>query len=245
MPGLSQKDVTYIDMKCVILQPSYIPWRGFFHQIQKADIFVFYDDVQYDTRGWRNRNRIKRPGGSQWLTIPVLNKGTRSNHTPIKEIRINWDRSWNKKHWATICDTYGKAPFFGGYRDLLEDFYRRHPQLLADFVVDLTIALAHELGINGTKYMRSSSLAAQGSKTDRLLSILRSLGATHYITGPSAKDYLEEEKLQSAGITLEYMVYDYPEYRQLYPPYDPHVSILDLLFMTGPDAPQYIWGDGI
>jgi WbqC-like protein family len=228
-------------MKCVILQPSYIPWRGFFHQIQKADIFVFYDDVEYDKRGWRNRNRIKSPGGSQWLTIPVLNKGTRSNHVPIKKIHINWDRPWNKKHWATICQVYGKAPYFGRYRNLLEDFYNRHPQLLTDFTIDLTIALAQELGIKETRYLRSSCLPAQGRKTDRLLSILRDVGATHYITGPSAKEYLEEGKFRSASITLEYMVYDYPEYQQLYPPYDSHMSILDLLFMRGPDAPRYIW----
>jgi WbqC-like protein family len=229
-------------MKCVILQPSYIPWRGYFHQIQKADIFVFYDDVQYDRRGWRNRNLLKGPDGSQWLTIPVLNKGSYFNHTPINEIRIDWDRSWNKKHWATINQFYNRAPYLRLYRNLLEDFYSRHPRLLADFTIELTIALAKELGITTTKFLRSSDLPAHGTKTDRLVSILRQIGANHYITGPSAKAYLDEQQLQSEGISLEYMLYNYPEYPQLGRPFDPYVSIIDLLFMTGPQAPQYIWG---
>jgi hypothetical protein len=228
-------------MKCVILQPSYIAWRGYFHQIQKADLFVFYDDVEFDARGWRNRNRIKGPHGSHWLTIPVLKKGCRTNHTPINEVRINWDRPWNRKHWAALQHSYGRAPFYDRYRPLCEEFYGRRPTLLADFTIELTVALARELGIRGTQFVRSSTLPAQGHKTDRLLSILRHLGASHYISGPSARDYLEEDKLRAAGIGLEYMTYDYPDYPQLYPPFDPHVSVLDLLFMTGPRAPEYIW----
>lgn len=228
-------------MKCVIVQPCYIPWRGYFHLVQKADVFVFYDDVQYDKRGWRNRNRIKTRDGSRWLTIPVLNKGTQTNQTLIKQIRVNWDQPWNDIHWRTLHHAYGKAPYFGLYRELLKGFYERRPQFLADFAVDLTIALAEALGITQTRYLRSSSLPTDGQKTDRLLSILKNVGATHYISGPSAKEYIEEHKFEEAGITLEYMVYDYPEYPQLHPPFEPHVSILDLLFMTGPKAPCYIW----
>lgn len=227
-------------MKCVILQPSYIPWRGYFHQVQRADLFVFYDDVQYDRRGWRNRNRIKGPQGSQWLTIPVLNKHARQDETPINEVRINWDRPWNRTHLATLRHSYARSPYFERYLPLLEKFYSRRPELLADFVIDLTTALAVEMGITHTRFLRSSQLPAEGEKTDRLLSILKHVGAAHYLTGPSARDYLEEDKFRQANITLEYMGYDYPEYPQLYPPFDPHVSVLDLLFMTGLDAPRYL-----
>jgi len=230
-------------VNCVILQPSYIPWRGYFHQIYKADILVFYDDVQYDKHGWRNRNRVKTPHGTQWLTIPVLSKGALSHKTPINEICVNWDREWNREHWITIKQSYSKAPFWGQYAPLLEEFFSQRPELLADFTIDLTIALARQLGITKTQFVRSSRLNSAGAKTDRLLDILQKLGAKHYISGPSAKDYLEEDRLRSAGVSLEYMVYDYPEYVQLYPPYDPQVSILDLLFMTGAQAPKYIWGD--
>jgi hypothetical protein len=229
-------------LRCVILQPSYVPWRGYFHQIQKADVFVCYDDVQYDKRGWRNRNRIKTAAGPRWLTIPVHSHGTQLEHTPIFDIRIAWSQPWSRDHWRSLQSAYRKAPYFERYAGLLEAFYQRHDERLADFVIDLTIALAAELGLGATRFLRASSLAARGVKTDRLLDILTRLGATHYISGPAAQAYIETEKFQEAGINLEYMVYDYGEYPQLYPPFDSQVSILDLLFMTGPHAPEYIHG---
>jgi hypothetical protein len=229
-------------MKCVILQPSYIPWRGYFHLIQKADVFVFYDDVQYDKHGWRNRNRIKTSQGVQWLTIPVLSSGAVKAGITIDRIRINWDRPWNATHLATLSQAYGKAPFFKEYLPLLEGFYAVHAQYLAEFLMETTITIAGVLGIANTRFVRSSQLDnVEGGKTDRIVSILRKVGADHYISGPSAKSYLEEEKLAEAGITLEYMVYDYPEYPQLHQPYEPGVSILDTLFMCGPESGKYIW----
>ena len=228
-------------MNSVINQPNYIPWRGYFHQIQKADVFVFYDDVQYDKHGWRNRNRIKTSNGPIWLTIPVIKKGAVKNHTPINEIFIDWTRDWSRKHWKTIEQAYGKAPFFEIYLSTLKEIYGQRCDKLADFTVQLTILIARALGISETKFVRSSSFNAIGTKTGRLLDLLSQVGATHYITGPAAKSYLDEEKLGEAGISTEYMVYDYPVYSQLYPPYDPQVSVLDLLFMKGPDSPKYIW----
>lgn len=229
-------------MNCVILQPSYIPWRGYFHQIQRADCFIFYDDVQYDKNGWRNRNRIKTPNGTTWLTIPVLHKGNVSEQILIKDIHIDPVKDWNRKHWLSIQQSYSKAPYFKDFIQPIQAFYQQKADLLADFTIELTITLAGILGISHTRFERSSHLSAQGSKTDRLVDLLRKVGATHYISGPAARDYLEEEKLTSLGISFEYMVYDYPPYEQLYPPYDPQVSILDLLAMQGPQAGRYIWG---
>lgn len=228
-------------MKCVILQPSYIPWRGYFHQVYKSDLFIFFDDVQYDKHGWRNRNRIKTPNGSRWLTIPIHSHGTLSQHTLIQDILICWDKAWNDHHWEIIQLAYRNAPYFLQYARLLEAAYQKRMEHLADFTIDLTIDLAKEIGISNTRFLRSSSLEGiTGIKTERLINILTRIGATHYISGPSARDYIEEEKFQEAGITLEYMQYDYPPYPQLYPPYDPNISIIDLLFMTGPQAIQYI-----
>ena len=228
-------------MNVVILQPSYIPWRGFFHQVASADLFVFYDDVQYDKRGWRNRNRIKTPAGPLWLTIPVLARGAQTEHLPIHQIRVCWDEPWNQAHWKSIQHAYGKAPYFKTYAPLLAEKYAARPEFLADFTIDLTIALARALGIDRTRFLRSSQIeGVSGAKTERLLSVLQKVGATHYISGPSAQDYIEEELFQAAGISLEYMRYDYPEYPQLYPPFDPQVSILELLFITGPGALSYI-----
>jgi hypothetical protein len=228
----------------VILQPSYIPWRGYFHQIQKADVFVFYDDVQYDKHGWRNRNRIKTANGVQWLTIPVHSGGCLSTGTPIKDVAIDWGRDWAGKHWATLEQAYRRAPYFARYAPLLEPYYRRRPVLLAEFTIELTVALARALGIEHTRFVRSSDLRVTGERVDRLIDILQQLGARHYVSGPSAQDYLDPAKFDAAGIILEYMVYEYPSYDQLHPPYDPRVSVLDLLFMQGPQAPAYIWDQG-
>ncbi len=228
-------------MNCVILQPSYIPWRGYFDQIHKADLFIFYDDVQYDKRGWRNRNRIKTSRGGQWLTIPVHSKGAQIENIPINEIEIDWTQAWNEQHLRAMQFNYGKAPFFKTYFPWLEEVYSRRPALLADFTIPFTIELAQKLGINHTRFARSSEYGATGKKTDRLVEILQKVGATHYISGPSARDYIENEKFQAADISLEYMEYNYPEYQQLYPPFDPYVTALDLLFMVGPEAAGYIF----
>jgi hypothetical protein len=230
-------------LKLAIIQPSYIPWRGYFHQIQKADVFMFYDDVQYDKHGWRNRNRVKTTNGTIWLTIPVAARGNVVERTPIKEIRTVRRTPWSRKHWATLQQSYGRAPHFERYAPLLESFYARQDELLAEFTIELTLALCGELGIRETRFVRSSELPGiEGSGTDRLLCLLRTVGASHFISGPTARDYIDEAKVAAAGVTLEYMVYDYPEYEQLHPPYDPHVSILDLLFMKGPEAGEYVWG---
>ena len=229
-------------MKCAILQPSYIPWRGYFHQIEKADVFVFYDCVQYDDRGWRNRNKIKTPGGNQWLTVPVRSKGCQTDKTPIFEIPVAWETEWPKKHLKALCVNYAKAPYFRKHLPLLEEIYSRRDQKLADFTCHTTQMIAKTLGINETRFIRSSGLEAQGCKTDRLIGILGKLGATHYISGPSAANYIEREKFDEAGISLEFMVYDYPEYPQTHDPFLPNVSVLDLLFNVGPGAHKFIWG---
>jgi hypothetical protein len=227
-------------VKCVILQPSYLPWRGYFHQIQKADVFVFYDDVQYDKNGWRNRNRIKTSNGVQWLTVPVLHKGVIRAQVPIQDVLIDWGRDWSRKHWQTIEQAYRKAPYFDAYAGKLKPFFESRPQRLVELTIPLTICLAEMLGIHDTQFVRASELGVSGARTERLLAILQRLGASHYISGPAARDYLQEDRLAAAGITLEYMKYDYPEYPQLYPPFDPNLSVIDLIFMVGPAAWGYI-----
>jgi hypothetical protein len=228
-------------MKVVILQPSYIPWRGVFEQIYKADLFVFYDDVQYDKRGWRNRNRVKTRDGLQWLTIPVHSRGAQVDNIPIHQIEIDWEQSWSERHLRTLQMAYSKAPYYKDYGPWLEDVYARRPRLLADFTIPLTVEMARRLGIEHTRFMRSSEIEGiTGQKTSRLVQILTNLGADHYISGPAARSYIEEDQFLAAGIRLEYMEYNYPEYSQLYPPYDPFVSALDLLLMTGPEALDFI-----
>jgi len=138
--------------------------------------------------------------------------------------------------------SYGKAPFFRSYSELLGSIYERCDEKLADFTCASTELIARALGIKHTKFVRSSSLPAEGTKTDRLLSLLRHLGATHYISGPSARSYIEVEKFSDARISVEFVDYQYEEYPQMYGKFIPDVSILDLLFNTGPEASRFIWG---
>lgn len=228
-------------MKVAISQPSYIPWRGYFHQIQKVDVFVFFDTVQYTRRSWRNRNRVRGEGDAHWLTIPVHSKGLHENRTQIRCIDIDWARKWNVSHRRSLAQFYRRAPFYARYEAMLDDIYSRRPERLADFTIDLTIDLARKLGIQHTRFVRASELEVSGQKTELVLSILRAAGATHFVNGPTAKAYTDEQLLLDAGLSLEYMDYDYPEYPQLGQPFDPHLSVLDLLFMVGPDAPRYVW----
>jgi hypothetical protein len=224
----------------VILQPGYLPWRGYFDQIRKADLFIFYDDVQYDKHGWRNRNQIKTVQGKQWLTVPVHSQGV-TRGVAIKDVQIDWAKPWARNHLKALTSAYAKAPYFRDYLPVLESLYSRRDQCLADLTIETTIVLSRTLGLTSTRFLRSSELAGiEGLKTDRLIQILKRVGATHYISGPSAREYIEPDKFEHAGITLEYMEYNYPEYPQLYPPFDPFVTILDLLFMTGTQALKYI-----
>ena len=142
---------------------------------------------------------------------------------------------------SNIVLSIKKAPFFASYQPWLASVYERKDEFLADFTIDTTIELAGMLGITNTKFMRSSEIPGiNGQKTDRLIQILLHVGATHYLSGPSARDYIEQSKFDEAGITLEFLQYNYPEYPQLHPPYDPFVTILDLLFMVGKDARAYL-----
>lgn len=227
-------------MNVVILQPSYIPWRGYFDQIRRADLFIFYDDIQYDKHGWRNRNQIKTAQGKQWLTIPVHSHGV-TDGIPVKDVRIDWSKPWAKNHLKALTFAYGKAPYFKKYLPLIDSFYTRRDETLADFTIATTEAITRALGILSTLFMRSSEMTdINGQKTDRLIQILTRVGAKHYISGPSARDYIEQDKFDAAGITLEYIKYDYPAYEQFFPPFEPFVSVLDLMFMTGERALDHI-----
>jgi hypothetical protein len=219
---------------CAVVQPSYIPWRGYFDLILRSDIFVFYDDVQYDKHGWRNRNRIKTPRGLEWLTIPVRAKGNTFG-VPINQIEIADNHVWNRKHLLTLRQNYGDAPYLEQYWSLLEDYLVRPSSRLVDLTIPLTIDVARELGATG-EFVLSSKLGSKGGRVERLLSTIRAVGGTHYLSGPSAQGYLDPADFVGQGITIEFLDYDYPEYQQLHPPFEPKVSIVDLLFMLGPSA---------
>lgn len=225
--------------KVAVIQSNYIPWKGYFDIIHDVDLFVFYDDIQYTKNDWRNRNKVKTSQGLCWLTIPV---GSREDRL-IYEVEIN-DNSWTKKHWETIKQSYSKAPFFRMYKDFFESVYLNtkwnNLSELNQFLIK-TISMEF-LGIE-TKFTDSRQYHAEGHKLDRLIDMLSKVNAELYISGPTAKDYIDETKFSHAGIQLVYKDYaGYPEYPQLFPPFEHAVSILDILFNCGPAAADYIWG---
>jgi len=222
----------------VILQSSYIPWKGYFDLIHDADSFIFYDDVQFTKNDWRNRNRIKTPQGSHWLSVPVGSKIDRMIH----EVEIA-SNSWQSKHLSSLKSNYCKSPFFDQYSYLIDVIYlQKQWKSLSELNQCATRTIADALGIK-TKMIDSRILKPNGAKLDRLLSLIKQTGADTYISGPSAKTYIDEERFQQEGIKLIWKDYSgYPEYPQRFPPFEHGVTVLDLLFNVGPEAPDYIWG---
>ena len=222
-----------------IVQSSYLPWKGYFDLIRDADIFIFYDDIQYTKNDWRNRNRIKGPNGAFWLTIPVPKN---SVNLKINEVVIE-NSEWQKKHLKSIRECYSGAKFFDEYFPFFEDFYARNQwRFLSEMNQVLIKQISAWLGLT-TPFAASSDFDLAGQKTDRLIQLLQQVGAEQYVSGPSAKAYLEEEKFLRAGIRLLYKNYDYPMYPQLRGKFVHEVSIIDLLFNTGDQAPGFIWSE--
>jgi hypothetical protein len=214
-----------------ILQPSYLPWLGFFDQLHRVDIFVHYDDVQFEKGSWRNRNRIKTPAGPQWLTVPVLIKG--QNFPLIRDVRINSAERWGKKHLKSIEQNYCKAPYFEACGPQLFKVIEQRYEFLLDLNLQLLSLLAAWLGIT-TPTVLASDLGIGGKKSERLLGILTSLEATAFYEGASGRNYLDEAIFADHGIKLIYQEYIHPVYNQLYGAFVPHLSIIDLIFNHGP-----------
>lgn len=224
--------------KIAIVQSNYIPWKGYFDLINMVDEFILYDDMQYTRRDWRNRNRIKTNNGLIWLTIPVNNKGL--YYEKIKDIIIS-EPNWNVRHWKVINHSYAKTRYYKEYKTIFEDLYLSSTETyLSQTNYRFITTICNLLGIR-TKISWSMDYCLNEGKTERLIYLCQQAGATTYISGPAARDYLDEGLFRQAGIELQYMSYTgYPEYVQLFPPFEHGVSILDLIFNTGPQASKYM-----
>jgi hypothetical protein len=222
-----------------ILQPGYLPWLGFFEQLYRCDIFVLYDDVQFEKGSWRNRNRIKTPNGPQWLTVPVQLK---SRGFPlVKDVTINSSVPWQEKHIKAITQNYSKSPFLRRYSEDLFTILNRPWRLLVDLDIELINWVVKELGIS-TPMVLSSSLGVQGSGVARLISIIQYLGGNRFYEGSAGRNYIDVDVFEHAGISVDFQEYDHPVYPQLYGDFISHLSIIDLLFNCGPDSFQTLKG---
>ncbi len=188
--------------KVAILQSNYIPWKGYFDMIAAVDEFILYDDMQYTRRDWRNRNQIKTPQGVQWLTIPVQVKG--KYHQKIRETEIDGSE-WASAHWKALVHNYRRAPHFDDIAEWLEPLYlaesyahlsrlnRRFIEVVCDY-----------LGIK-TVISNSCDYSLLDGKTERLADLCVQAGGTEYISGPSAKDYINELKHNEINAVFHYV----------------------------------------
>jgi hypothetical protein len=216
-----------------ILQPGYIPWLGFFEQVARCDVFVLYDDVQFDKGGWRNRNRIKTSKGAHWLTVPVLLK--RHDMPLVRDVRINNAQRWAVNHLKTLFQYYSKAPHFRRHFPGLEEILSRPWDLLAPLDRAVIEWMCHALGIH-TPLVWSSELGVTGDRLDRLVSIVRHFGGSVFYEGAAGRDYIPCEHFRERGVDVVFQDYVHPVYPQLHGPFLSHLSALDLLFNAGPDS---------
>ena len=223
-------------MKVGIIQSNFLPWRGYFDFIREVDLFIFHDDLQYTKGDWRNRNRIKTPRGAEWITVPVNYKHV---NQLIEQTTIDYSTKWAQKMLNRIRESYRTAPHFEPYFSQLGELLLQPAASISDLNLRLIQWACRALGIS-TLLKFSREYHPQGAKTERLIGILKQVGATVYLSGPAAQSYLIPELLGSEGIQLEYKRYNYSDYVQLYPPFDPFVSVIDLFFMTGSDARFYL-----
>jgi hypothetical protein len=219
------------------IQSNYVPWKGYFDIINSVDEFILLDEVQYTRRDWRNRNRIKLTDDPQWLTIPVQVKGRYTQR--IDETRIA-DPEWAQRHWRTLAEGYRRAAGYPDARALLEPLYARPYERLSDVNRTFIEAIAGFLGIE-TRFSWSTDYATTGTRGERILELCLAAGASTYLSGPAAQAYMDEDAFAAHGIAVEWADYGgYPEYPQFGGEFDHHVSIVDLLFQVGRDAPAYM-----
>ena len=223
-------------MRVGVIQSSFIPWRGYFDFIASVDVFVFHDDIQYTKGDWRNRNKIKTPKGTEWITVPVSYKCVAQL---ICETPIDYSNAWQKKHLRIWDANYRAALHFDAVMELLSGFDTDKDDSISDLNIRLIRRICTYLGIS-TPTLVSSELSLEGTKTERLIDLLSKLKATTYLSGPSAEAYLDRDAFRQHGISLEYKSYDYEPYPQQWGAFDGAVTVVDLIANCGPESVHYL-----
>jgi hypothetical protein len=220
-------------MIAVVMQPTYLPWIGYFDLIDQADVFVILDTVQFAKQSWQQRNRIKTPQGPLWLTVPVH----QSLHQSIKDVRIDDKSPWRKKHWASLVANYGKSPYWSAYAPRLEAVYAEANDSLAELNVRLIATLKAMIGVDARFLRTSEMLPIDESKVEALVALCRHVGADVYLSPPGSFDYLQSEApFEAHGIRLAFQQFAHPVYAQRFGDFVPYMSAIDLLFQCGPGA---------
>jgi hypothetical protein len=224
-------------MRIGAIQSCYIPWRGYFDFIDSVDLFVLYDDVQYSSGSWRNRNQVKAKSGLRWITVPVRYRFG----DPIDAVAIGQTTSvpWQEAHRRLIGDALASAPYFAPAIEIWREGVSAGDRLLSELNLRLIRTICQYLQIP-TPIVLSRDFGAKGSKTDRLLDLCGKVGATTYLSGPTARGYIDEERFRETGVGLEYKSYDYPPYPQQWGQFTPTVTVLDLIANCGPRSREFL-----
>lgn len=224
-------------MKVGVIQSNYVPWRGYFDFIASVDLFVLYDDVQYTKNDWRNRNKFRfTSGDTKWVTVPV--QPGRFGKL-VNETLVDSTSNWRTAHLNSFKENYKRAPHFDEAYKLYESCLSFESEFLSQINENAIRKICAHLGI-ATQIVRSEPYALTGSKNDRLLDLLHKVGATTYLSGPSAESYLDKSLFRSHGIELEFKSYDYLSYPQIHGKFDGAVSVLDLIANTGREARGFL-----
>lgn len=222
--------------KIVVSQPMFFPWIGLFEQIRLADIYVHYDGVQLPQgRSFMNRVQIKTTKGVQWLTAPVIRKEKQL----IKDTLLDDSQAWRKTHLKSLKMNYARAPFADEMIALAEIVYAYETSYLAEFNIFAIETIVGYFDIK-RQFLHSSDYFAEKSGTEKLIELVKKLNGSVYITGHGAKNYLEHECFEKAGMRVEYMDYQRIPYPQLNGTFTPYVSILDLIANTGREGIKFI-----
>jgi len=217
-----------------INQPAYLPWLGYFDRIAASDVHVVLDHVQFEKNSFVNRNKVRTPQGTTWLTVPVETSG-RFGQLPIDRLKIAPDQPWARKHWSTIQQSYARAPYFRAHCDRFAEIYSRPWESFCDLADDTTGYLLECFGID-VPLVRSSSMRSDKTKSDMVLDLCRRLDARVYLSGPLGRQYLDEHSFAAAGIEIVYHDYRHPVYPQIGSGFVAFMAAIDLLFMLGPES---------
>lgn len=216
-------------------QPVYLPWLGYIEKVISSEKFVFLDDVQYERRGFQNRNKIRTSEGDMWLTVPVKIK----SETLLKDVKIDYSVDWIRKHTKAIMLNYANANFFDNYWPELKKIYEKKYEFLIELNMEIIKFLLDKLKIK-TQTLFSSELDISDKGSDRILKICKTLDAHTYISGIGGKEYLQVDDFKLNGINLVFQNFQHPVYQQVFDPFHQNIAAIDLLFNEGDNAMNFI-----
>jgi len=216
-------------MIVAVHQPQFLPWLGYFDKIDRADVFVLLDNVQFKKNEWQNRNKIKTAQGWQWLTVPVLYRYPEF----INEVTINNRVNWQHKHKQALVSNYKKAPYFEMVTNMLGDIFSSPWEYISQLNSAVVKTTARALGIDTQIYIASELEEFPQDPDERLVAITKYFGAGTYLAGIGGKGYMNLETYKKNGIEVIFQDFKHPVYQQLFGDFEPFMSSIDLLFNHG------------